>query len=51
MYNLKRMFGDISKVKLMSESEIDDPWYTRDFERAYIETFNACKKIIETIKE
>ena len=51
MYNLQRMFGDISKVKLMSDSEIADPWYTRDFERAYQETYEACKKILESIKD
>lgn len=50
LYNLKRMFKDISKVKLISEKEIDDPWYTRDFERAYKETYEACLNILKSIK-
>lgn len=49
IYNLNRMFNDISKVQLISENEIDDPWYTRDFEKCYKETYEACKKILDSI--
>ncbi|MBQ7240676.1 MAG: low molecular weight phosphotyrosine protein phosphatase [Bacilli bacterium] len=51
LYNLKRMYGSINNIKLISDNEIDDPWYTRDFERAYQETYNACKNILDEIRK
>jgi len=48
--NINRMFGESSKVELLGDDEIDDPWYTRDFERAYNETYNACIKLLDKLK-
>ena len=48
--NLKRMFGDSNKVQLLNDYEIDDPWYTRDFERAYQETYEGCVKLLDKLK-
>ncbi len=48
--NINRMFGESSKVSLLNNDEIDDPWYTREFERAYEETYNACVKLLDKLK-
>jgi protein-tyrosine phosphatase len=48
--NITRMFGESNKVSLLSDNEIDDPWYTRDFERTYNETYNACIKLLDKLK-
>ena len=45
--NLKRMVNDISKVRLLSPNEIDDPWYTRNVERTYHEIYEGCKKLVK----
>ena len=48
--NIKRMFGESEKVELLNDYEIDDPWYTRDFERAYKETYEGCIKLLDKLK-
>ena len=43
--NLKRMFNDISKVKMISEYDVSDPWYTRNFDECFKEIYDGCIKI------
>lgn len=38
-----RMLGHFLPKKI----EIDDPWYTRDFDRAYNEIFSACNAFLD----
>lgn len=38
-----RMLGHFLPEKI----EIDDPWYTRDFDRAYNEIFAACNAFLD----
>lgn len=46
-----RIFGNMNKVeKLSSSSNIEDPWYTRDFDRAFSEIKNACDILYRKLK-
>ncbi len=45
--NLKRMFGDLSKIVKLNEKDVDDPWYTRDFDKAYKEIYEGCIQLIK----
>ena len=49
IYNLKRMFKDTSKVRKLSINDIDDPWYTRDFDKCFKEIYEACLALKEEI--
>ncbi len=31
------------------DEDVDDPWYTRDFERAYDEIFRGCSAFLQYI--
>ncbi len=48
--NLKQMFNDTSKIEKLLDYDIDDPWYTREFDRCFNETLEGCKKLLERIK-
>ena len=48
--NVKRLIGDDSKVKKLLSKDIDDPWYTRDFETAYKDILEGCNKLYEELK-
>lgn len=46
---------DMDKVRMLlsftgSEEEIDDPWFTRDFEHCYREIERGCTALLEHIK-
>lgn len=45
--NLKRMFNDSSKIIKLNEKDVDDPWYTRDFDKAYEEIYQGCVDLIK----
>lgn len=46
-----RIFGNMNKVeKLSSSNNIEDPWYTRDFDRAFSEIKNACDILYRKLK-
>ena len=47
--NLKRMFNDISKIRKLENYDIDDPWYTREFDRCYKETYEGCLKLYKEL--
>ena len=54
LWNLRRLFGGdpAGKLHLLAaysgrpEEEIADPWYTRDFERAWRDIFAACEGLL-----
>ena len=48
--NLKRLIHDKSKVIKLLDYDIDDPWYTRDFDRTYNEIYQGCLKLFNDIK-
>ena len=56
MRSLNRLFDDVNhKIKLLplygNLGCIDDPWYTREFERAYEEIEVSCKGLLKELEE
>ena len=47
--NIKRITGDLSKVIKLNNKDVDDPWYTRDFDIAYKEIYEGCVKLLERL--
>lgn len=56
--NLKRILGESNKIHKLSEFsgsnvDVDDPWYTREFENCYQEIYmhldNLCKKFAKIV--
>ena len=48
--SIKRLLGVDDKVRLLLPYEIDDPWYTRDFETAYKDIYKGCNELKEELK-
>ena len=48
--NLKRMFNGNKEIKLL-DNDIDDPWYTGDFDKTYNEIYYGCVGLISRIEE
>lgn len=58
-FNLDNLYAlfpktDKSKVYLLLDftdtpKDIDDPWYTRDFEKAYSEILVGCKALLSSL--
>ena len=46
LYNLNRMFKETSKIKKLLEKDIDDPWYTGNFEKTFNDIYQGCLNII-----
>ena len=49
--DLIRMFGFSSKIIKLRSTDIDDPWYTREFDRCFNETYEGCLKLKESLEE
>ncbi len=57
LWNMRRLFHGDAEGKLHSlmeytarpEDTIADPWYTRDFERAYQDVEEACRGLLEAL--
>lgn len=56
LHNLNYLFPQIDHKKVYklnnfieSNDDIDDPWYTRDFNRCYLEINVACQALLEHI--
>lgn len=45
--NLKRMFGDNPKFKLLLEKGIGDPWYTGDFNKTHEDILLGINNILK----
>lgn len=48
--NIKRIISDESKIKKLLSRDILDPWYTRDFEKAYQDIQEGIDKLLEEFK-
>lgn len=48
--NLKRILNDTSKVIKLTNKDIDDPWYTNDFDKCYNEIYDGCIKLLEKLE-
>lgn len=49
MDNITRRFGHNDKVRMLLPTVIDDPWYTRDFEKAYKDIYEGCMRLKEEL--
>ena len=50
--NIKRIIGedyDNKIIKLIPDRDISDPWYTRDFEKAYVDILEGCNLLFKNI--
>ena len=43
------MFSDTTKIRKLEDYDIDDPWYTREFDRCYNETYEGCSKLLKEL--
>ena len=58
MHNLKRLFGEDSDNKIhylmefsdTPDATIEDPWYSRKFEKVYREILEGCNCLFEHVK-
>ena len=46
VFNLKRIINDDSKVIKLLNEDIEDPWYTGNFEKAYNEIYDGCVRLL-----
>lgn len=49
MLEINYIFENTDKVSKLSEHDVLDPWYTRNFEEAYEDISNGIDKFIKTI--
>ncbi len=48
--NINRILGREDKtIRLLDDRNISDPWYTRDFEKAYNDIYEGCNKLFKNI--
>lgn len=48
--DLKRILPYSDKTFLLNETEIDDPWYSREFESCFQEIYQGCEKLFNTLQ-
>ena len=48
--NLKKMLPDTSKLVKLSSVDVDDPWYTNDFDKAYNEIYDGCVFLLKKVE-
>ena len=58
LFDLLRITGGAHGEKIFKlgsflspQKDIDDPWYTREFERCYAEIYSACKNLLAFLLE
>lgn len=56
LYNVRRVMStdNENKIKKLlyfinSDKDVDDPWYTRDFDRCYQEIYEGCKALLDYV--
>ena len=49
--NLKRLFKDYKKIIKLNNKDVEDPWYTRDFDKVFNEIYDGCLNLLKTIKK
>ena len=47
---LNRRFPSSDKIRMLLDEEVDDPWYTGDFEGVYREISQGCRNIVKDLK-
>ena len=47
--SLRRRFGDSPKIRMLLDRDVDDPWYTDDFETAYRDILSGCTELISSL--
>ena len=48
--NIERILDSTDKCQKLLDKDIEDPWYTNDFEKVFEEIEQGCKEIIKKIK-
>ena len=48
---LVRRFSPSDKIQLLVSGGVDDPWYTGDFETAYLKISQGCLNIVKELKD
>ncbi len=48
---LVRRFSHSDKIRLLVSGGVDDPWYTGDFETAYLKISQGCLNIVKELKD
>lgn len=50
--NMHRILGGDpdGKIRKLNEADVFDPWYSRDFERAYREIYDGCVRLLDTLR-
>lgn len=49
--DLIKMFNTSNKIFKLLDYDIDDPWWTREFERCYQETYQGCLELKNRINK
>ena len=49
--NLYRITNDLSKVKKLLDKDIEDPWYTGNYDKVYHEIYDGCLNLLDDIKK
>ena len=51
LWNARRMTGGDpdGKVSMLLDRQIDDPWYTDDFQTAYNDILEGCRDLLEEL--
>lgn len=49
--NVLRIIGhdSLGKVSLLLDCDISDPWYTGDFEQAYVDILEGCQNLLKKV--
>lgn len=50
LYDLDKILPKDDKTYLLDDKEIDDPWYTRDFDLCFRKIYSSCLKLINKLK-
>ena len=48
--NIERILDKTDKCKKLLDKDIEDPWYTNNFDKVYEEIQEGCKEIIKLLK-
>ena len=47
---LRRRFGDDGRIRMLLSRDVDDPWYTGDFDTAYHDIDQGCRSLLMDTK-
>ena len=47
---LTRRFPSSDRIRMLCEEEVEDPWYTGNFEGVYREISEGCRNIVKELK-